>query len=154
MQSRKQRSDRGSSLYLETGLLFLPCHTITATIFSLGVNTTLCCRTISDGRPRMVRWMERRSPPHSRSSGRVSHMRSHTYTDVYPERNRYLAPFTAVCRCDPESGCGDNCINRIMSYLCGRDCPCGDDCGNKSLSRRKGAATKVVYVSNNDDRAD
>lgn len=67
--------------------------------------------------------------------------------DVFPERSRVLAPVHAVCRCDAESGCGDNCINRIMSYLCGRDCPCGDSCTNKSLAKRKTPAVKVNYVS-------
>lgn len=52
-----------------------------------------------------------------------------------------------MCNCDPDYGCGDNCINFIMSYLCGAECPCGDQCGNKSLVRRKGKATKVTWVS-------
>ncbi|TXT13374.1 hypothetical protein VHUM_00741 [Vanrija humicola] len=33
-----------------------------------------------------------------------------------------------------------------MSYLCGKDCPCGDRCDNKSLTRRKGKGTKVVWT--------
>lgn len=66
--------------------------------------------------------------------------------DAFPERARVTAEHTAVCKCDPEIRCGDNCINRIMSYLCGKECPCGDACENKSLARRKMSQTKVVYV--------
>lgn len=69
-----------------------------------------------------------------------------TVKDVYPERGRVMATVHAVCRCDPESGCGDNCINRIMSYLCGRDCPCGENCTNKSLVKRKTPSVKLTYV--------
>ena len=58
-----------------------------------------------------------------------------------------VADVQAICRCDPESDCGDNCINRIMSYLCGKNCPCGARCTNKSLAKRKGASVKVSYVS-------
>ncbi|WVQ97715.1 hypothetical protein IAU59_004829 [Kwoniella sp. CBS 9459] len=64
--------------------------------------------------------------------------------NVYPERPRVSAGSTAVCRCSPESGCGDNCINRIMSYLCGKECPAGEQCTNKTLTKRKGPGYKVV----------
>lgn len=66
--------------------------------------------------------------------------------DVFPERPRVMAAVHAVCRCDSESGCGDNCINRIMSYLCGRDCPCGENCTNKSLVKRNNPKLKISYV--------
>jgi hypothetical protein len=71
--------------------------------------------------------------------------------DVFPERSRFVSEYSAVCRCAPESRCGDNCINRIMNYLCGRDCPSGDACENRSLAKRKAPNVKVVYVS--DSRA-
>ncbi|WVF70177.1 hypothetical protein IAT40_004965 [Kwoniella sp. CBS 6097] len=66
--------------------------------------------------------------------------------NVYPERPRVSADSTAVCRCSPDSGCGDNCINRIMSYLCGKECPAGDKCTNKTLTKRKGPGYKVVHT--------
>ncbi|OCF38889.1 hypothetical protein I317_07338 [Kwoniella heveanensis CBS 569] len=66
--------------------------------------------------------------------------------NVYPERPRVSAGSTAVCRCTPESGCGDNCINRIMSYLCGKECPAGEICTNKTLAKRKGPGYKVVHT--------
>lgn len=70
--------------------------------------------------------------------------------DQFLERSKRLADPQEVqfaqCKCDPSSGCGDNCINRIMGYICGKACPCGEYCTNKSLSRRKGKSTKVVWV--------
>ncbi|KAL1408172.1 hypothetical protein Q8F55_004977 [Vanrija albida] len=67
-------------------------------------------------------------------------------SNQFIERQRYLTDHPAVCRCAPEAGCGDHCINRIMSYLCGKDCQCGELCDNKSLTRRKGKGTKVVWT--------
>ncbi len=53
----------------------------------------------------------------------------------------------AVCKCDPSSDCGDNCMNRHMNYICGKDCPTGDRCTNKSLTRRPQKAYRIVWVS-------
>ncbi|WRT65156.1 uncharacterized protein IL334_002099 [Kwoniella shivajii] len=66
--------------------------------------------------------------------------------NVYPERPRVSAGFTAVCKCSPESKCAEQCINRIMSYLCGKECPAGDDCTNKTLTKRRGASYKVIHT--------
>jgi hypothetical protein len=68
-------------------------------------------------------------------------------TDVFPERSRMQTSVRAVCECKPDSGCGTRCINVLMSYLCGRDCPCGDKCTNRSLAKRKGPKVEVFYVS-------
>lgn len=70
-----------------------------------------------------------------------------TDPDQFVERSKRVAEGSAVCRCDPSSECGDNCMNRIMSYLCGKDCPCGDRCHNKSLTRRKPKSYKIAWVS-------
>lgn len=51
-----------------------------------------------------------------------------------------------ICHCDPESECRVQCINRAMSYFCGKDCPSGDKCSNKSLIKRTGKNTKVYWV--------
>ncbi|WVQ83933.1 hypothetical protein IAT38_006077 [Cryptococcus sp. DSM 104549] len=67
-------------------------------------------------------------------------------SNVFPERARIASDIKAICKCAPSSGCGDTCINRIMSYLCGKDCPCGDACTNKALNKRKGPAYKVAYA--------
>ncbi|OCF76517.1 hypothetical protein I204_02213 [Kwoniella mangroviensis CBS 8886] len=66
--------------------------------------------------------------------------------NIYPERQKYQTDFHAICKCSPESKCSDQCINRLMSYLCGKDCPAGDECTNKTLRKRKGASYKVVYT--------
>jgi len=65
--------------------------------------------------------------------------------DAFPERNK-TASAAAVCRCDPDSTCGETCINRIMSYLCGKNCPCGETCENKSLVKRVQPRLRVGYV--------
>jgi hypothetical protein len=66
--------------------------------------------------------------------------------DVFPERTKFMSDIPAICRCLPASGCGEHCINRIMSYLCGKECPCADRCSNRSLARRRNPAMKVFYV--------
>ncbi|WWD00163.1 hypothetical protein V866_007071 [Kwoniella sp. B9012] len=66
--------------------------------------------------------------------------------NIYPERQKYQTDFHAICKCSPESKCSDQCINRLMSYLCGKDCPAGDECTNKTLRKRKAASYKVVYT--------
>jgi hypothetical protein len=53
-----------------------------------------------------------------------------------------------VCQCEPGDTCGDECMNRMMQYVCSeKTCPCGDRCTNVSLGRRPGAKTDVAYVS-------
>lgn len=82
----------------------------------------------------------------SQSISLLTAFRLLTDPDVFPERARQAVGYTAVCRCDPESRCGENCINRVMSYLCGKECPCGDTCENKSLAKREMPQTRVAYV--------
>ncbi|WWC67534.1 uncharacterized protein I206_101443 [Kwoniella pini CBS 10737] len=66
--------------------------------------------------------------------------------NIYPERQKVMTDFHAICRCSPESKCADQCINKLMSYLCGKECPAGEECTNKTLTKRKPAAYKVVYT--------
>jgi len=54
----------------------------------------------------------------------------------------------AVCHCDPAVGCDDNCLNRVMNYLCGKHCPCGELCGNGSLAARQQKPYKVFWTGN------
>ncbi|ORY23811.1 hypothetical protein BCR39DRAFT_472897, partial [Naematelia encephala] len=85
----------------------------------------------------------------SESLSRVSHQSRFSclyLPDVFPERNKLMSDHNAICNCDPESRCGENCINRAMNYLCGKECPCGDLCENKSLAKRRMVPTKVVYT--------
>ncbi|BEI88239.1 uncharacterized protein CcaverHIS019_0109570 [Cutaneotrichosporon cavernicola] len=66
-------------------------------------------------------------------------------TNQFVERSKRVAE-RAVCKCDPSSDCGDNCMNRHMNYLCGKDCPTGERCTNKSLTRRQQKAYRVVWT--------
>ncbi|ODN75230.1 hypothetical protein L202_06423 [Cryptococcus amylolentus CBS 6039] len=66
--------------------------------------------------------------------------------NIYPERQKIASDIKAVCKCDSTSNCGEQCINRIMSYLCGKGCPCAEGCENRSLNRRKGPSYKVTYM--------
>jgi SET domain-containing protein len=65
---------------------------------------------------------------------------------MFIERPKRTTGFEAQCRCAPDSFCGENCINRIMSYVCGKDCPTGDNCTNRSLTKKKVPVTKVHYA--------
>lgn len=127
-------------------------HTITDINCSLRRNKISYCPSTSDERPKVGDWTVKRNQLHILKSEPVSvvHLFFRHETDIidaFPERTRMLADVRAVCRCDPKSDCGDNCINRIMNYLCGRDCPCAERCTNKSLAKRKGPSVKVTYVS-------
>ncbi|GMK57715.1 hypothetical protein CspeluHIS016_0405490 [Cutaneotrichosporon spelunceum] len=66
-------------------------------------------------------------------------------TNQFVERSKRMAE-RAVCKCDPSSDCGDNCMNRHMNYLCGKDCPTGERCTNKSLTRRPQKAYRIVWT--------
>lgn len=53
-----------------------------------------------------------------------------------------------ICQCDPSSDCGEDCMNRILQYVCDpKSCPCGERCTNGTLGKRKGHKTDVSYVS-------
>ncbi|GAA97314.1 uncharacterized protein L969DRAFT_94374 [Mixia osmundae IAM 14324] len=68
-------------------------------------------------------------------------------SNAYPERQKQPSVLQAICFCKPpapgEVGCGDNCINRVMAYMCDpKLCPCKDKCTNGPLQTRKSAAGK------------
>lgn len=51
-----------------------------------------------------------------------------------------------LCNCKPGSGCGSDCINRMLQFICDpRTCPNGNSCTNISLGRRTGIKTAVAY---------
>lgn len=51
-----------------------------------------------------------------------------------------------LCNCQPGSGCGSDCINRMLQFICDpRTCPNGNSCTNVSLGRRTGIKTAVAY---------
>ncbi|PWN40769.1 SET domain-containing protein, partial [Ceraceosorus guamensis] len=53
-----------------------------------------------------------------------------------------------VCICEPSSNCGEECMNRVLQYICNpKQCPCGERCTNISLAKRAKVTTTVTYVS-------
>lgn len=43
-----------------------------------------------------------------------------------------------ACECKPESGCGDDCINRMVFSECSSQfCPCGEKCENQKIQKHE-----------------
>lgn len=67
------------------------------------------------------------------------------------DRNRYtsrpkLNGELPLCQCDPSSNCGDDCLNRILQFVCNaKVCPCGERCTNVSLGKRPRARCDVAW---------
>lgn len=41
-----------------------------------------------------------------------------------------------ACECKPDSGCGDDCINRMVLSECSPQlCPCGERCQNQRIQK-------------------
>ncbi|KDN41066.1 SET domain-containing protein, partial [Tilletiaria anomala UBC 951] len=65
-------------------------------------------------------------------------------------RNQYtsrrkLQANAAVCQCKPDSRCRDECMNRLMQYICDpKTCPCGENCTNQRLGVRVPPKCEVV----------
>ncbi|XP_033330937.1 histone-lysine N-methyltransferase ash1 isoform X1 [Megalopta genalis] len=63
-------------------------------------------------------------------------IRMNVYYDVKPT-TLYEAQ---ACECKPESGCGDDCINRMVLSECSPQlCPCGDKCENQKIQKHEWA---------------
>lgn len=61
-------------------------------------------------------------------------IRTNIYYDVKPT-TLYEAQ---ACECKPESGCGDDCINRMVFSECSPQlCPCGDKCENQKIQKHE-----------------
>lgn len=55
---------------------------------------------------------------------------------TFIDENLYLVPKTtgeiSSCNCEPQSGCGERCVNRLMHIECSKGtCPCGSACTNQ-----------------------
>ncbi|XP_066595274.1 histone-lysine N-methyltransferase ash1 isoform X2 [Prorops nasuta] len=78
---------------------------------------------------------------HSRLNGRdlvpswnYKKIRTNIYYDVKPT-TLYEAQ---ACECKPESGCGDDCINRMVFSECSPQlCPCGEKCENQKIQKHE-----------------
>ncbi|XP_053986927.1 uncharacterized protein LOC128880653 isoform X1 [Hylaeus volcanicus] len=63
-------------------------------------------------------------------------IRTNVYYDVKPT-TLYEAQ---ACECKPESGCGDDCINRMVFSECSPQlCPCGEKCENQKIQKHEWA---------------
>ncbi|XP_012535549.1 uncharacterized protein LOC105836216 [Monomorium pharaonis] len=61
-------------------------------------------------------------------------IRTNIYYDVKPT-TLYEAQ---ACECKPESGCGDDCINRMVFSECSPQlCPCSDKCQNQKIQKHE-----------------
>ncbi|KAG5325554.1 ASH1 methyltransferase, partial [Pseudoatta argentina] len=61
-------------------------------------------------------------------------IRTNIYYDVKPT-TLYEAQ---ACECKQESGCGDDCINRMVFSECSPQlCPCGDKCENQKIQKHE-----------------
>lgn len=78
----------------------------------------------------------KRKPPHYQ----------HISKNRYVSRPKLQNAEIQVCNCNPASGCGDNCLNRRMEYICNpKSCPCGERCTNISLAKRPHARCDVQW---------
>lgn len=76
--------------------------------------------------------------------------------DLYPERFKLKSEEPAICQCPKGSTCDEDCINRLMQYLCSpKLCPAGPTCTNGPFNERDPfrrpdgrSATKVFYTGN------
>ncbi len=57
--------------------------------------------------------------------------------------NQYLAPKPpkqevpeCMCSTSPDSGCGEDCLNRMLNIECDKSCPAGDQCRNRRFQTR------------------
>ncbi|XP_055636011.1 histone-lysine N-methyltransferase ash1 isoform X2 [Toxorhynchites rutilus septentrionalis] len=74
---------------------------------------------------------------HGVASWNYRKIRTNVYYDVKPN------PSTdhPQCNCKPDSGCQDDCLNRLVYVECvPENCPCGDRCRNTKIQRHEYAA--------------
>ncbi|XP_017884919.1 histone-lysine N-methyltransferase ash1 isoform X2 [Ceratina calcarata] len=80
----------------------------------------------------------------SRLPGRESAVPSWNYkkirTNVYYDVKPTTLYEAQACECKPESGCGDDCINRMVFSECSPQlCPCGEKCENQKIQKHEWA---------------
>ncbi|XP_011869561.1 PREDICTED: histone-lysine N-methyltransferase ash1 [Vollenhovia emeryi] len=82
-------------------------------------------------------WLEDQSKLSGRDlvpSWNYRKIRTNIYIDVKPT-TLYEAQ---ACECKPESGCGDDCINRMVFSECSPQlCPCPDKCENQKIQKHE-----------------
>lgn len=75
---------------------------------------------------------------------RCRKIRTNVYFDVKPT-TLYEAQ---ACECKPESGCGDDCINRMVFSECSPQlCPCGEKCENQKIQKHEWAPALQKFMT-------
>ncbi|KAL0129627.1 hypothetical protein PUN28_001709 [Cardiocondyla obscurior] len=73
-------------------------------------------------------------------------IRTNIYFDVKPT-TLYEAQ---ACECKPESGCGDDCINRMVFSECSPQlCPCGEKCENQKIQKHEWSPGLQKFMTEN-----
>lgn len=71
------------------------------------------------------------------------------YLDVYDARPNQICESQA-CSCKPDSGCPDDCINRLVYTECSPEsCPCKEKCKNQKIQKHEGAPALEKFMTEN-----
>uniref|UniRef100_A0A1B0GKA3 AWS domain-containing protein n=1 Tax=Lutzomyia longipalpis TaxID=7200 RepID=A0A1B0GKA3_LUTLO len=71
-------------------------------------------------------------------------------TNVYIDVRANPRTDQPSCSCRPDSGCGDDCLNRVVYTECSIEtCPCGDKCQNTKIQRHEYAPGIERYMTAN-----
>lgn len=85
---------------------------------------------------------------HVRDSDKFDYKRIRT--NIYAD---HVKPIQSLdfpeCDCEPQYGCGDACINRLMYSECNpKTCPCGAKCQNTKIQKRVVAPVQCFITQN------
>ncbi|XP_006612782.1 histone-lysine N-methyltransferase ash1 isoform X2 [Apis dorsata] len=135
---------RGSIENNNTGRNKVVCETTESASATLLSTTYQCGKLLRQRKmpfqlPYDLWWLHTQSRLPSRESvpsWNYKKIRTNVYYDVKPT-TLYEAQ---ACECKPESGCGDDCINRMVFSECSPQlCPCGDKCENQKIQKHEWA---------------
>lgn len=71
-------------------------------------------------------------------------------TNIYCDGKPTSLYETQSCECKPDSGCGDDCINRMVFSECSSQmCPCGERCDNQKIQRHDWTAGLQRFMTDN-----
>ncbi|XP_014598389.1 PREDICTED: histone-lysine N-methyltransferase ash1 [Polistes canadensis] len=71
-------------------------------------------------------------------------------TNVYYDVKPTTLYESQSCECKPESGCGDDCINRMVFSECSPQfCPCGEKCQNQKIQKHEWAPGLQRFMTEN-----
>ncbi|XP_055700247.1 histone-lysine N-methyltransferase ash1 isoform X2 [Phlebotomus papatasi] len=71
-------------------------------------------------------------------------------TNVYIDVRANPRTDQPSCSCKPDSGCGEDCLNRVVYTECSTEtCPCGDKCQNTKIQRHEYSPGLERYMTPN-----